>query len=74
MNETSIIGLDLAKNVFQGHGAGADGSVIFRRKLSRAQLLKFIRGTTNASTHWLTGDCAAICREAHLLRTRASSI
>jgi transposase len=42
MNETSIIGLDLAKNVFQAHGAGADGSVIFRRKLSRAQLLKFM--------------------------------
>ena len=38
MGEVSIIGLDLAKNVFQAHGAGADGSVVFRRKLSRAQL------------------------------------
>jgi hypothetical protein len=38
----SIIGLDLAKNVFQAHGAGADRSVAFRRKLSRAQLLKFL--------------------------------
>jgi transposase len=42
MGEVSIIGLDLAKNVFQAHGAGADGSVVFRRKLSRAQLLKFM--------------------------------
>ena len=42
MGEVSIIGLDLAKNVFQAHGAAADGSVIFRRKLSRAQLLKFM--------------------------------
>ncbi len=42
MGEVSIIGLDLAKNVFQAHGAGADGAVVFRRKLSRAQLLKFI--------------------------------
>ena len=41
MKEVSIIGLDLAKNVFQAHGAAADGSVVFRRKLSRAQLLKF---------------------------------
>jgi len=41
MGEVSIIGLDLAKNVFQAHGAGADGSVVFRRKLSRAQLLEF---------------------------------
>jgi len=41
MKEVSIIGLDLAKNVFQAHGASADGSVVFRRKLSRGQLLKF---------------------------------
>lgn len=41
MGEVSIIGLDLAKNVFQAHGAGVDGSVVFRRKLSRAQLLEF---------------------------------
>lgn len=42
MGEVSIIGLDLAKNVFQAHGSAADGSVVFRRKLSRAQLLKFM--------------------------------
>ena len=42
MGEVGIIGLDLAKNVFQAHGAGAGGSVVFRRKLSRAQLLKFM--------------------------------
>ncbi len=41
MNEVSIIGLDLAKNVFQAHGAAADGSVVFRRRLLRAQLMKF---------------------------------
>ena len=41
MKEVSIIGLDLAKNVFQAHGAAADGSVVFRRKLSRGQLVKF---------------------------------
>ena len=28
--------------MFQAHGAGADGSVVFRRKLSREQLLKFM--------------------------------
>ena len=42
MVEISVIGFDLAKNVFQAHGAGADGTVAFRRKLSRAQLLKFL--------------------------------
>jgi len=42
MAELSIIGIDLAKQVFQVHGAGADGSVIFRKKLPRAQLLPFL--------------------------------
>ena len=41
MENVSIIGLDLAKNVFQVHGARSDGSVAFRRKLSRAKLLSF---------------------------------
>jgi len=35
MKEVSIIGVDLAKNVFQLHGATADGTVLFRKKLSR---------------------------------------
>jgi transposase len=42
MNEVSIIGIDLAKRVFQLHGAAADGSVVFRKSLSRAQLLPFL--------------------------------
>jgi transposase len=37
MKEVSIIGVDLAKNVFQLHGAAADGTVVFRKKLSRPQ-------------------------------------
>ncbi len=41
MNKVIIIGLDLAKNVFQAHGARADGSVAFRKKLSRSQVLPF---------------------------------
>ncbi len=39
--EVGIIGLDLAKNVFQVHGARSDGSVAFRRKVLRAKLLSF---------------------------------
>jgi transposase len=40
IKKVSIIGLDLASSVFQAHGAEANGSVAFRRKLSRAQLPK----------------------------------
>jgi transposase len=42
MKEVSIIAIDLAKRVFQLHGAAADGSVVFRRKLGREQLPRFL--------------------------------
>ncbi|EIE50326.1 transposase IS116/IS110/IS902 family protein [Citreicella sp. 357] len=44
MEEVTIIGVDLAKNVFQVHGAAADGSVVFRKKLSRPQFSRFMAG------------------------------
>lgn len=42
MKVISIIGVDLAKNVFQLHGAAADGTVLFRKKLTRPQFQRFI--------------------------------
>jgi transposase len=42
MKEVTIVGIDLAKQVFQIHGASADGAVVFRKKLSRAQLVRFM--------------------------------
>ena len=39
MEDVSIIGIDLAKRSFQLHGARADGTVAFRRKLTREKLL-----------------------------------
>ena len=41
MEKVSIIGLDIAKSVFQAHGADASGAVVFRKKISRAKLLEF---------------------------------
>ena len=37
MREATMIRVDLARNVFRVHGAAADGSVPFRKKLSRPQ-------------------------------------
>ena len=37
-----IIGVDLAKAVFQLHGAAPDGKPVFRKKLSRSQFLRFM--------------------------------
>ena len=42
MENVSIIGIDLAKHSFQLHGAQANGSVEFRKKLSRGKLLNFL--------------------------------
>lgn len=41
MDMVSTIGLDLAKNVFQVHGADASGKTLWRKKLRRAQMLEF---------------------------------
>ena len=42
MEQVSMIGIDLSKRSFQLHGMRADGSVAFRRVLSRGQLLAFV--------------------------------
>lgn len=39
--EVVTVGVDLAKNVFQVHAIDADGNVLVRRQLRRAEVLKF---------------------------------
>jgi transposase len=41
MDKITVIGLDLAKNVFQVHGANAQGKKILSRRLKRSELLEF---------------------------------
>lgn len=41
MTQISMIGLDLAKNVFQVHGVDASGAVVLRRQLRRREVEKF---------------------------------
>ena len=41
MSKVTMIGLDLAKNVFQAHGSDAAGAVVFRKKLRRDRVLPF---------------------------------
>jgi transposase len=41
MGEVSTIGLDIAKSVFQVHGVDADGTVVIRKRISRAKVLEF---------------------------------
>lgn len=41
MEQATIVGMDIAKQVFQIHGADAAGVVVFRRKIARAKVLAF---------------------------------
>ena len=44
MTKVTIVGLDLAKSVFQVHGADKEGRPIVRKKLRRGQVLAFFAG------------------------------
>lgn len=57
MEEVRIIGLDVARNVLQAHGAAAGGAVVFRGRLSRARLLNFM--TTQAPCIVAMEACAS---------------
>jgi transposase len=75
VDNVSIIGLDLAKNVFQLHGARADGSVAFRSKLTRAKLLPFFVAVPKclvameacASAHHWAREISALGHEVRLI-------
>jgi transposase len=41
MIEVSMIGLDIAKHVFQVHGINQAGEVVLRRQLRRVEVVKF---------------------------------
>ena len=75
MSKVSTIGLDLAKNVFQVHGADASGAVLVRKKLRRDQVLKFLAAQPActvameacASSHYWAREIAKLGHEVRLL-------
>lgn len=42
MAESTTVGLDLAKNVLQAHGADASWQAVLRKKLKRDQVVAFV--------------------------------
>src|SRR5829696_10534740 len=42
--QITVVGLDIAKHVFQAHAADADGRAVAQVKLRRAQVLDYFRG------------------------------
>lgn len=75
MHEVSILGLELTKNYFNAHGNAADGSVLFRRKLSRAQRLDLVSNEPPsivaieacASAHLLGRAIGSFCHDVRLI-------
>lgn len=74
MNDT-MIGVDLAKNVFQLHGASLEGHVKFRKKLTRIQFRKFMSDhpptlvvmEACGSAHYWTREMTALGHEVKLI-------
>jgi transposase len=75
MNKASTIGLDLAKQVFQVHGADATGAVVFRKRLRRTGVLQFFASQAPcrvameacASSHYWGRELSRIGHEVRLI-------
>lgn len=61
MSAVAVVGLDLAKSIFQVHGVDHEGRIAFRRSLRRGAVLKFFQApppclvgmeTCASSHHW----------------------
>ena len=42
MSNIKVVGIDLAKNIFQVHGNDVKGKVVLRKRLSREKLIEFM--------------------------------
>ncbi len=75
MMKDTMIGVDLAKAVFQIHGASMTGQVRFRRKLSRQQFRNFMAEQPPAlvimeacgSAHYWAREMASLGHEVKLI-------
>ncbi|MGR9406268.1 IS110 family transposase [Rhizobium leguminosarum] len=75
MDKIATIGLDLAKQVFQVHGADAQGATLFNRKLRRAELPAFfeklppciVAMEACASSHHWAREISALGHEVRIL-------
>ena len=73
--DITTIGFDLAKTVFQVHGADGEGRVVLRRKLRRGKVLAFFAGLPSclvgmeacASAHYWAREIQALGHEVRLI-------
>ncbi|HEV2625938.1 MAG TPA: IS110 family transposase [Xanthobacteraceae bacterium] len=75
MEEVAVVGVDLAKSVFQVHGIDARGQVVLRRKLGRSKLIPFfaklpacvVGMETCASANYWSRELIALGHEVRLM-------
>src|SRR3954449_4559912 len=75
MGEVTMIGLDLAKHVFQVHGVDAEGTTVLRKQLRRAQVLAFFSRLPRcligveacATAHYWARELRALGHEVRLM-------
>ena len=73
--KVSTIGIDLAKSVFQVHGVDPEGGVMLRKKLRRAEVLKFFEALEPclvgmeacATAHFWAREISALGHEVRLM-------
>ncbi len=68
------VGVDLAKNVFQLHGADPKGNTVWKRKLSRSKWIKVLCETVNPGTEIGMEACTGAHRWARLLLHRGYAV
>ena len=75
MEQVTTIGLDIAKHVFQLHGADGAGHVLFRKRITRAKLLGFLAAQTRcvvameacAGAHYWAREIAKLGHHVRLI-------
>ena len=73
--QIAVIGLDLAKNVFQVHGIDDSGQAVLKRKLRRSEVLPFFAGLAPAlvgieachTAHYWGREIAAFGHDVRLM-------
>ncbi len=75
MADIRVVGLDIAKSVFQLHGVDADGATVLQKRLTRGRLLAFfaklppclIGIEACASSHYWARELMALGHDVKLM-------
>ncbi len=75
MDEVALVGVDLAKNVFQVHASNSDGRAVTRKRLPRTRFLSFmsqikpcvVAMEACATSHYWARELTALGHEVRLI-------